>query len=285
MAFFKGTLYNKGSGVQDLFKSHFTKESITRIEIWTGTMNRDTNKAQFFCNRSCSKSIIKPTGRMSDGCMSLIYLDGNINDIAVISHASASIPAIVPEVRFRDINYADGGTFYSSPLSGLRYSLLDLAMQSNDGFHVDYISSFDMSANGSSELYSNILDNFNKLRHEVVKSLAIQDRDAGIQMLETLVGCVGGECKIEKLELPCDLKTLSAIECARKTLKCSILELYPSEEHSIDLTCILPSEIMEIIRDVKNNYRLRLWYHKKYNSSVKRCLADATEPQIRQEYT
>ncbi len=284
MAFFKCTMYNKGVGVKDLYKAQFTKESITRVEIWTGTMNRDANKAQFFCNRSCPKSIIKPTGRMSDGCLPLIYLDGNIDDIAIISHASASIPTVVPEIQFKGINYSDGGVFYSSPLSGLRYSLLDLALQ-NSSFHIDYISSFDMSANGSSEVYSNILDNFNKVRHEIVKSLSIQDRDVGIQMLETLIGCVGGECKIEKLDIQGNLKILYAIECARKTIPCSVLELYPHEEHSIDLTYVLPSPIMEIIVNVKKNYNIRFWYPKKFKKVITKCLEILKEPELEVKYT
>ncbi len=285
MAFFKGTMYNKGIGVKALFEEQFTTESITRVEIWTGTMNRDANKAQFFCNRKCSKSIIQPTGRMSDGCLPLIYLDGNIEDIAIVTHASASIPTIVPEVKFRDINYADGGVFYSSPLSGLRYSLLDLALQNSDGFHIDYISSFDMSSNGSNDTYNNILDNFNKVRHEIVKSLSIQDRDVGIQMLETLIGCVGGECKIEKIELQCNLSVLASIECARKNLKCSLLELYPPDEHSIDLTCVLPSEIMDVVSAVKKNYKLRFWYHSKHKKHVNKCIQNKIEPLIKPEYT
>ena len=283
MAFFKGTMYNKGSGVKEFFRDQYTKDSITRIEIWTGTMNRDANKAQFFCNRTCPNAIIKPTGRMSDGCLPLIYLDGNIDDISTICHASASIPTIVPEVQFRDINYADGGIFYSSPLSGLRYSLLDLALKSQN-FHIDYISSFDMSAHGSNEVYTNILDNFNKVRHEIVKSLSIQDRDVGIQMLETLIGCVGGECKIEKMNVQCNLKILNAIENARCEIPYSVLELYPPEEHSIDLTFVLPTPVMDIISNVKNNYNIRFWYPNRYKKLVAKYLNEAVDPNVQIKY-
>lgn len=124
MALFKGTLFQTGDGVQQVFEGIFDTQTITRTEIWTGTYNEEARKAQFFCNRSKSQSLIN-TGNFNDelfiyDSLPLIYLDGDVENIGKVTMASASIPGFVPPVEINGVKYSDGGMMYSSPVAVFR---------------------------------------------------------------------------------------------------------------------------------------------------------------------
>lgn len=122
-AIMEGSLYNHGIGARGLFNKLFTTETIQRTEFWLGTYDIKNKKAQFFCNKSQSDSYIaEPFFNEEQSlyyAMPLKFTDGNIDMLADICIASATIPATVPLKEIDGLLYADGGVMYSSPLSVL----------------------------------------------------------------------------------------------------------------------------------------------------------------------
>jgi len=127
---FKSSLYNKGYGAGYLFKKLFTEKSISQTEIWTGTYNSDKKAAQFFCNKSQEESLVNESFFNEEQSMydslSLKFMNSNIELIAEVSIASASIPLIVPGQKIGNSMYADGGCSYSSPLSVFVMKFIEL---------------------------------------------------------------------------------------------------------------------------------------------------------------
>lgn len=46
--FFNGNAYNKGQGAYEFLNTYFTKQSITKYEIWTGAYNKDNKNLDYF---------------------------------------------------------------------------------------------------------------------------------------------------------------------------------------------------------------------------------------------
>jgi predicted acylesterase/phospholipase RssA len=117
MGFFKGSIYNMGDGGQAFLENFSNSKRIQNREIWTGTFNSTHGKAQFFCNRSHKTAILD--NRCVDNkmlqCLDPIYCDGDIEIIAKVISASASIPALVPNQDINGETYEDGGLYYASP--------------------------------------------------------------------------------------------------------------------------------------------------------------------------
>ena len=124
----KGSLYNQGIGARPLFNSLFTIETIQRSELWLGTYDIKHKKAQFFCNKSQLDSYItEPFFNEEQSlyyAMPLKFMNGDIDKLADICIASATIPAIVPSKNVDGLLYADGGVMYPSPLSVLHKEIL-----------------------------------------------------------------------------------------------------------------------------------------------------------------
>jgi len=259
IGYFKGSLYACGSGSEILFHKMFTSDSICSTELWTGTLNRDTGKGQFFCNRQEKDSIIKPSNDtsinlFSRDCMPLTYMNGDLDYISKVTMASASIPVLVPEQIINDQKYVDGGTLFASPLTGLQDSILDLISDGKESLHIDYFSSFDMQINSGSSGSGTIYDNSTLSVGELIKSMCIQDRLGGIELLRT------PKYAIFYTELDGDQENLKKIEELRSLTHKSLLELYPIKNNSINLLTFTPKDILNLMNEAKTGYKLRFWW-------------------------
>jgi hypothetical protein len=124
LGIFHGSIYRNGYGAYEFFKRRFTSDNIKQTEIWTGTYDIDKKKNQMFCNLGSRHSHIRQDHFSEEqpfltGSLPLIYLDGDLEQIALASQASASIPVVVSNVQINERNYADGGTVFASPLEPL----------------------------------------------------------------------------------------------------------------------------------------------------------------------
>jgi len=252
IGYFKGSMYDSGSGIEKVFASLFNDETITKTEIWTGTLNRDHGKGQFFCNRSKSNSVIQPLAYTlpTIDSLQLTYMDGNIDLITKVSVASASIPVLVPEQIINDQHYVDGGMIFSSPFTALHDNLNSIT----DICHIDYINSYDIQ-NSNRSSYDNIYENSTLTINELITSLCVSDRLSAINMLRYynkplyFVSLIGNQ------------DNLKLIENFRKSIKRSVLEFYPSISiKHLDLSSFEPDDIVKIITEARNNYSLRFWW-------------------------
>lgn len=254
LGYFYGSFYQQGKGSEELFKNIFTPSTIRQIEIWTGTINRNESKAQFFCNKSEHDSIIKncnfnPKFR---GCLPLIYLNGDIESLAKVSIASVSIPTLVPEQVINGNSYADGGTFFASPLTGLQDQI-----GRQKELHIDYLSSFDIQGDAPPRFCNNLIQNGTFTLHEIIRSICIQDRSVALDLLKF------NSCQHEIVyfsEGDCSAGVIQYISEQRTKHRRSLLELYPKDNDAIDLTNFTSVDIVNLIKKTRANYRYRFWF-------------------------
>lgn len=132
---FNGSLYRQGYGASRLFRSSFTPDTIKRVEIWTGTYDKNNCKAQFFCNLGLGESLINPLFFRMDNfmydCMELKYLDGDLNLLAKVALASSSIPILTQKQNINGIFYSDGGSNYASPLCTMESEICRIILNDN----------------------------------------------------------------------------------------------------------------------------------------------------------
>lgn len=139
-----GSVYNCGYGYKRLLEKYFTKESIMETEIWMGTYNKNTSKAELFCNKPRNKALIEDFTfdheRELLSTTSLRYIDDPsvcllggslensdiIGKISKIGAASASIPYLVKTQQIDDYQYIDGGVMFASPTYPLQKQIINL---------------------------------------------------------------------------------------------------------------------------------------------------------------
>lgn len=286
IGYFKGSVYQSGEGSVNLFQSIFTPQTIKETEIWTGTLNRTTNKPQFFCNRGESESKLANTNfdQRLLNCMPLTYLDGNLEQIAKVCLASASIPILVPEQIIDGCCHTDGGTAFASPLTALLDQVLEVQHQfsSDQPLHVDYFSSFDMEAAGTAPditndsapfhgRYRNLFEHGSLTAGELVRSLCLLDRKSALSLLRGYgqVRCI----EVDRL----DQKRLHELELERTKYRRSVLELFPDtgEPDKVNLTQFESTDIIRLIQTTRKHYRARLWLA---DQSNKRGKLDYEQP-------
>lgn len=121
VAAIKGSMFRGGTGVESYIAEIFTEQTIKRNEIWMGTYDEENCKAQFSTNMGRGETIINPNFFIHEEFMydtlPLNFFNGNLQDIANNIIGSTSIPGIVPKKEIKGIEYSDGGTMYSSPLT------------------------------------------------------------------------------------------------------------------------------------------------------------------------
>jgi predicted acylesterase/phospholipase RssA len=184
IGFFKGTIYSKGQGTDEVMKKIFSTYNISRIEMLIGTTNRESSKQQIFSNRNEEDSIMKniPFECKMNNCLPIKYVKGDILKISKVCTASSSIPVLFPDQMIDDQYYIDGGTTFTSPLTPLCDSLDFIG--SNKKMHLVYFNSFDIESTLEEGKYYNLVQNTDQTLSAVLRSLAIQDRLKGIELIK-----------------------------------------------------------------------------------------------------
>lgn len=251
IGYYKGSLYDRGNGGEKLFEDLFTYDTIGKLEVWTGTLNRSKGKAEIFTNLCEGESRINTNRFLHErlNAMPLNYARRDPKTIARISYASAAIPVLIPSVKMDDCYYVDGGTAYSSPLTPLQDCL---KVNHEENLHIDYLSSYDLESNDKLTSYSNIVQNSSFSLGEIIKSLGIQDRLSGIE----LVG--DGNVKVELGS--CKDGELAEIYSRRLNMRKSFLELYPDKSIQVPLESFTPKDIIDKIQLSRKSMMYRLWY-------------------------
>jgi len=257
---FKGSLYKEGTGSNELLNTIFTRHNVSRVEIYTGTVEYHSGKQQLFCNKSKEDSILEkmPFDYKINNCCETKYLDGNIDLISKACLASCSIPIYVLPVKIGENLYQDGGCNFFSPLTPLVDSIDSLTEEKicND-LHIDYFNCRDLESNLNTEGYFNIIQNADNTLNTLMKTLAIQDKLAGISLVKRSV--FRDKYKMLYFEGKCDREVLIQIEKSRKYSKRSFLELYVKKNLELDITNFNYDDIMNIVEKARKEYYFRLW--------------------------
>jgi hypothetical protein len=132
LGIFTGSLYRPGYGVRDFFNHTLNPKKLRSVEIWTGTFNITRGRAQFFCNKKDGETHIKAEkferDRLAYNCEPLVFANGNLNLLADVAIASASIPVLVESQVIGPYRYCDGGSAYASPLSVMAPEILRITL-------------------------------------------------------------------------------------------------------------------------------------------------------------
>lgn len=250
----RGSIFDHGAGARELYNELFTPSTICNTEIWTGTLNRNRDMAEFFCNRSQKDSILGNC-KFNDklyNCMPRNYLNGNIDDISVISEASASIPVIVPDKIFRGNLYTDGGTVFASPLTPF---ITSLESHDSPSIHITYINCVDVyKAHPTVDKTSSLYVNGSTTLSGITKSLNIQDRTSGILF-------INNKCNsVFSYETSGNIEELMKIKDIKSKYKYTFLELYPNDYTWLDVSTFVPNDVKHMMAHTERNYSLRFWY-------------------------
>jgi len=258
MGYFKGDVYNKGSGVHGFLGRHFTEKTIAKYEIWTGTYNENRQKARLFCNRSVKDSILDISQIDHDLTQSMesVFANGNIGLIADCAVASASIPALVPSQKIMGEDYIDGGIAGASPLTIMREPLLKHTKSKDESLHIIYVNSVDLSSPNSKPSH-NVIDTWRQATRNLVRSQTVIDRLSGYELLRCHQGNQG---TMNKEEFICTYDNLERVKIIQSKVKYSMLEIYPVGNFDIDVTRFNGEDIVKAIHLSYANCRCRLWW-------------------------
>jgi hypothetical protein len=253
-AYFKGSMYDRPSYMDDFFDTIFNKESISKYELWTGTYNISSNRSQLFCNKEESKALFSnKIDTKKIGCEVPIYLNGDIKRISLISEASAAIPTVVPPVEIDKQLYVDGGVSSASPLTIMSDELIKISKN----FHITYVSGFDVEENGEEidKLYSSIISVVKFSVSGLSNSVYYRDRSRGIDLLK----------ETENKEVyhkagPCDPEMMKTIERLKKDANCSFIEYYPDTDENVDLLNFDLRNSTPLLNKSKAKFKFRAWW-------------------------
>lgn len=255
IGYFKGDIYNKGSGVYDFLERNFTSTSITKYEIWTGTYNKNRQKARLFCNRSKDESILDISCIDHDLTQSMepIFSNGNIELIAQAGVASASIPAVVPAQNIMGEDYIDGGVASASPLTIMHEPILKYAREQDAPLHLVYVNSLDLSSPNIKPIH-NILDTWRQATNNLVRSQTVIDRLSGYELLRCNPGIM------HKEEFICNYENLERVKQIQTRIKYSMLEIYPIKRFEIEIANFNGNDVISAIHAAYNNCKCRFWW-------------------------
>lgn len=294
---FNKSVYNEGYGGEYLYRRYFTNTSIARIEVWTGTYNKDTNKAELFCNKSQSSCMIQnsdfyQTRHMYD-TMPLQYLedtDDRIKRLSEISAASASIPYVVKSKLIGTSKYADGGILGSSPTTQLGFLLYNIVMGHSEQSKADheelllsrcgtitvpkvqvlpkkrlchyYICSYDVDAPYTKSTTTGVSTDIplTELISKLIQSSILFDRMIGFNLVKALAG--KELAKVQIVHFPeLDYHKLNKI---LKWLYSHALHfsciLYPFTQSSITISGFTEKEILKCIATTRQYYGAKICY-------------------------
>lgn len=245
------SIYRNGDGISQFFEQVYTKKSIVKTELWTGTYNTVSQKSAFFCNKHIDNAIIKDLGKNTHiyDDEPVVYMNGDISMISKVSHASASIPIITPGVMIKDELHVDGGAGYASPLIPMS-SKLDTLIRTkgtSELIQIHYFGSYNMLGEFSDDIYS-------KSVGLVIHGTLLADRAYCLSFFRQY----GNVCEEPEVYEDVDSKKLSIIMEDIK-LKSYVLMLSPKNSPSLNLTHFVGSEVIDIIGKVEKDFTARVW--------------------------
>ena len=248
IGYFEGNVYRRGSGTHDFLSRHFTSETIVRHEIWTGTYNKERQKARLFCNREENESIVDVTCIDHDLTQSMepVFTGGNIEVLAEAAVASASIPAVVPAQIIFDEPYIDGGIAGASPLTIMQEPILKYVRDNKAPLHIVYVNSVDLSSPNLNPC-RNVFDTWRQATHDMVRSQTVIDRLSGYELLRCQPGTMNKE------EFPCNHENLERVKEIQSKVMYSMLEIYPTCHNDVNIVGFNGDDVVSALRKTYGN--------------------------------
>ena len=283
---FNGSLYRSGYGAEYIFKRYFNCKTFQNTEIWTGTYNISTNKAEFFCNRSKHNALVQQQffePDMESYCsMPLRYISDEPDPLCLCAKtamASAAIPIIVPKQKIGKHLYSDGGIMYASgtlPLANEIFRVVkghcypkESIMDKCGNISVKqkilpprklrhfYFSPYDMYSKEIVESSRTI----NGPISQILYSCLLQDKASAIENLQRIYGVESNQLTHEHY-IDVDQDTLPDLLVRLEKYDHYVVDLYPKGLVKIPLKNFTPEMMKQKIEYVRdNNYSIQVWYY------------------------
>lgn len=282
--YFKGSVYDTNPEFLRVFASLFGgaagDAALERTEIWSGTFNISLSATHLFCNRTAADAALRPDA-MAQSLLNVeqyTYVGPDRETLARVCIASAAIPAVFPPQEILGQRHVDGGTSFTSPLSPMQASLR--AHLGDGSFHITYLSSYNVQDTMTYKVCydaslktmlrrepedvsydteavdcapgSIYTQGFDAVR-EVMKSQALQDRKAGVDLL-------GAPADVQYTERIVTHDEFVAFERARAAYKRSFVETYPLSTDHIAISAFTPADIRRVMAASQHALGLRCWY-------------------------
>ena len=257
IGYFKGELYNHGSGVEEFLKLHFAQDTIQYYELWTGTYNWDRQRAQMFTNRAAGRTLLDPTIIDVElaQCMDPVYTQGDFKIIAKAAMASASIPALVPAQEIFGEHHVDGGISSASPLTVMKEPILDVISKTGQPLHLIYINSDNLDSPVDRSI-NTALDRSKQAVSALIRSHGVIDRQIGYD----LIRYHQPTATIHKDQFPLTLENITRLLEIWDQVQSSMLEIYPENEVEVDITSFSGQDVLDKISEVSGGCHCRLWW-------------------------
>ena len=155
---------------------------------------------------------------------------------------------------FNEVPHVDGGVLFASPLTGLQDVLVKISAES---LHITYINIFNINSDNPDQEkgeVNNILNVGTFTFDELVKSLIVQDRLVGINLVKN------NTKKTRFLQGTAKYGILKELEQMISSSKFSLLELYPEPTEPLELTRFSGEDVLKMMETIKNNFFFRLWW-------------------------
>jgi hypothetical protein len=254
MGVMKGNIYDSGNGVREFFQRHYTPESITGVEIWTGTSNVELQKPCIFCNRANTVLDISKFDTSLNNVCTPVFLDGDVEKISVVSVASASIPSIVPPQKIDKYHYSDGGICGASPLTTMSDIIDETVIKTDCDLHIVYINSCNLNESETTE-EGNLFITWKHAMTSLVRSQTAIDRKIAYSLIKRL------NTPLSEVSLSCNYDNMVIIKELKSRSKYSLLEIYPSKTYEVDITSFTGEEAVTMVRNAYKDCVMHLWYY------------------------
>jgi hypothetical protein len=254
VGFFLGSMYDHSKDTINVFKTYFSPGDITQTEVWVGAINEKTGASGLFCNMSHADAIIKgeyfnPKMYKSEP---LRYLNGDIEKITKSSVASSSIPVIVKSQRIGDSCYIDGGAKFASPLTPFQDEIRHIS-EVGDGVHIIYVNGYDVEKDVEDNSLITIVDKGMSATKHMIRGFIIHDRAVAYECLKCNCDTKINFVNVKACEFSQVYKLLPLTSS-------SLLEMYPTNDLTIEYTNFEGDQLLSLVNHVKNKYACRLWW-------------------------
>jgi hypothetical protein len=248
MGIFKGSIYRQSPNYNLILDNCFSRNTINKYEIWSGTYNEKKNCPAIFCNRDEGNTKLKVNIDPSTTLEPIIkYVNGDTKMLSSVCYASASIPSLVPYENIENEEHCDGGIFSSSPMTSLYKSFVEYK-----NIHITYVSPQDLRTVKTICGYTKIINKTLSAFEIFEQSQKIADRNCAISLLgpdyNFLEGC------------SCDAALMKKIEQLRKEADKSVVEYYCTFGESVELHTFKGPDLMDKLERCRNSYRFRAWW-------------------------
>ncbi len=285
LGIFEGAIYRPGYGANSLLNAYNTPNSITSVEMWNSSYNKNEKKTALFCNKKEGTTFVSPLtySNFDSKTLPLKFLNGDISKISSSLVASASVPFLFKPVTIDNNEYIDGGVTYPSPLSilqeeiykciknivepldyekslssppiptGTQLQYTELSDKRNRNIlHLTYFSSYNIDSTddttstlGNGNVFSTLAD-----------SSSVKDRYTGINLLERIKD---SSQNIKVIDSRTNINNLSDLFQIYNATH-YFCEIYVRKNEWIDLNKFTPQDILDKMNEAKNQIEYLFFY-------------------------